>query len=97
MTKFASIALSAILLLAGAAVAEPPNPAALDGAPVVHDPGVRQLAEADLADVVGAAFRHDACTAGLRIAGGILFVAGWLSANRVLQVGGRVLQHLKCV
>ena len=97
MMKFASIALSTLLLLAGAAVAELPNPAALDGAPVVHDLGIQPLPEADLADVVGAAFRHDACTAGLRIAGGIIFVAGWLAADRVLQVGGRALQRLKCV
>ena len=63
--------LSALLLLAGAALAEPPRAATPDGPPVLHAQGIEQLHEANLATVTGAGWWSGACTVGLIVAGSI--------------------------
>ena len=69
--KTLAAAISALLLLAGAALAEPPRAATPDRAPLLHRQGVEQLPEADLAAVTGAGWWSGACTVGLIVAGNI--------------------------
>ncbi len=89
------VATLVLVLSAGGAFAEPPNPAASSDTSGIDYDQLQRLPDADMATVTGGAWWSGACTGAVRGLGVIVWLHG-LAGNPVQQGIGLYMQQAEC-
>ncbi len=88
MKKVLSIAVAAFVLSVGGAFAEPPVTAVAGDYPGVDNPGLEQLADAEMVGVMGAAWWSGACTAAFETTGEAFVFVGIYTGRGLMHAAG---------